>query len=219
LSADFQINALQLVDYESWEELALNRNAELVTQRYAVTSSKEEINKSRSGHMPRLDLVASLSRNNSASFITANRDADIASIGIEINVPLYAGGRVNAVTRQSVANRARAEADLNAMTDDVLVELRRQYQLTLSSVKRIESLELAVESARLLVQATEKSIQGGIRINLDLLDAQQQLFSAQGELSQARYDYLLAYLRLKLAAGDLVLDDLQRIAAYFNPAR
>ena len=219
LSADFQINALQLVDYESWEELALNRNAELVTQRYAVTSSKEEINKSRSGHMPRLDLVASLSRNNSASFITANRDADIASIGIEINVPLYAGGRVNAVTRQSVANRARAEADLNAMTDDVLVELRRQYQLTLSSVKRIESLQLAVESARLLVQATEKSIQGGIRINLDLLDAQQQLFSAQGELSQARYDYLLAYLRLKLAAGDLVLDDLQRIAAYFNPAR
>jgi outer membrane protein, type I secretion system len=219
LSADFQINALQLVDYESWEELALNRNAELVTQRYAVTSSKEEINKSRSGHMPRLDLVASLSRNNSASFITANRDADIASIGIEINVPLYAGGRVNAVTRQSVANRARAEADLNAMTDDVLVELRRQYQLTLSSVKRIESLELAVESARLLVQATEKSIQGGIRINLDLLDAQQQLFSAQGELSQARYNYLLAYLRLKLAAGDLVLDDLQRIAAYFNPTR
>jgi outer membrane protein, type I secretion system len=219
LSADFQINALQLVDYESWEELALNRNAELVTQRYAVTSSKEEINKSRSGHMPRLDLVASLSRNNSASFITANRNADIASIGIEINVPLYAGGRVNAVTRQSVANRARAEADLNAMTDDVLVELRRQYQLTLSSVKRIESLELAVESARLLVQATEKSIQGGIRINLDLLDAQQQLFSAQGELSQARYNYLLAYLRLKLAAGDLVLDDLQRIAAYFNPTR
>jgi outer membrane protein, type I secretion system len=219
LSADFQINALQLVDYESWEELALNRNAELVTQRYAVTSSKEEINKSRSGHMPRLDLVASLSRNNAASFITANRDADIASIGIEINVPLYAGGRVNAVTRQSVANRARAEADLNAMTDDVLVELRRQYQLTLSSVKRIESLELAVESARLLVQATEKSIQGGIRINLDLLDAQQQLFSAQGELSQARYDYLLAYLRLKLTAGDLVLDDLQRIAAYFNPTR
>lgn len=217
LSADFQINALQLVDYESWEELALNRNAELVTQRYAVTSSKEEINRSRSGHMPRLDLVASLSKNDAASFVTANRNANVASIGIEVNVPLYAGGRVNAVTRQSVANRARAEADLNTMTDSVLVELRSQYQLTLSSVKRIESLELAVESARLLVQATEKSIQGGIRINLDLLDAQQQLFSAQGELSQARYNYLLAYLRLKLAAGDLVLDDLQRIATYFNP--
>lgn len=216
LSADFQVDYIQMIDYESWEELALNRNAELVTQRYAVASSKEEINRSRSGHMPRLDLVASLSRNNSASFITANRNADIASIGIEVNVPIYAGGRVNAVTRQSVANHARAEEDLNTMIDNVLVELRRQYQLTLSSVRRIESLELAVESAKLLVQATEKSIKGGIRINLDLLDAQQQLFSAKWELSEARYNYLLAHLRLKLAAGDLVLDDLQRIAAYFN---
>ena len=216
LSADFSINDLKMVDYESWQELALNRNAELVTQRHTITSSKEEIKKSRSGHMPRLDLVASLSRNNSASFITANRDADIASIGIEVNVPLYAGGRVNAVTRQSVANHARAEEELNTMIDSVLVELRQQYQLTLSSVKRIESLELAVESANLLVQATEKSIKGGIRINLDLLDAQQQLFTTKGELSQARYNYLLAYLRLKLAAGDLVLNDLQKVATYFN---
>lgn len=215
LSTNFEVNAIQLVDYESWEELALNRNAELVTQRYAVISSKEEINRSRAGHMPRLDLVASLSRNKSGSFVTANQNVDLASIGIEVNVPLYAGGRVNAVTRQSVANHARAEADLETMIDSVIVELRRQYQLTLSSVKRIESLELAVESASLLVQATKKSIKGGIRINLDLLDAQQQLFSAKRELSEARYNYLLAYLRLKLAAGDLVLDDLQRIAAYF----
>ncbi|MBA2483785.1 MAG: TolC family outer membrane protein [Nitrosomonas sp.] len=216
LSTDFSVNDLQMVDFESWQELALNRNAELVTQRYTITSSKEEIKKRRSGHMPRLDLVASLSRNNSASFITADRDADIASIGIEVNVPIYAGGRVNAVTSQSVANHARAEAELDAMTDSVLVELRKQYQLILSSVKRIESLELAVESAHLLVEATEKSIQGGLRINLDLLDAQEQLFSAQGELSQARYNYLLAFLRLKLAAGDLVLQDLQKIATYFD---
>lgn len=216
LSADFSINDLQLVDYESWQELALNRNAELVTQRYTVTSSKEEIKKSRSGHMPRLDLVASLSRNKSASFVTADQNVHLAGIGIEVNFPLYAGGRINAVTSQSVANHARAEAELDAMTDSVLVELRKQYQLILSSARRIESLELAVESAQLLVKATEKSIQGGLRINLDLLDAQEQLFSSQGELSQARYNYLLAYLRLKLAAGDLVLNDLQRIATYFN---
>lgn len=216
LSADFSINDLQMVDFESWQELALNRNAELVTQRYTVTSSKEEINKNRSGHMPRLDLVASVSRNKSASFVTANQDVNLAAIGIEVNFPLYAGGRVNAVTNQSVANHARAEAELDAMTDSVLVELRKQYQLILSSAKRIESLELAVESAHLLVEATEKSIQGGLRINLDLLDAQEQLFSAQGELSQARYNYLLAFLRLKLAAGDLVLHDLQKIATYFD---
>jgi len=123
---------------------------------------------------------------------------------------------VNAQTAQAKANHARAEADLDAMTDKVLVELKKQHNLLKSGVKKIESLELAVKSAELLVAATEKSIRGGIRINLNLLDAQQQLYTAQRDLSQARYDYLLAYLRLQLAAGTLVLDDLRNIASYFR---
>lgn len=216
LSNDFQLNAFQTLPYDSWQILALDHNAELLSQRHTVVSGKEEIKKSHSGHAPRVDLVASLSRNKSASFITAGRDVNLATIGVEVNIPLYAGGRVNAVTSQARANLARTEADLDAMTDNILVELRKQYKLVSSSVRRIESLEFAVESAELLVHATQKSIQGGIRINLDLLDAQQQLFSTQGELTQARYNYLLAYLRLKQAAGTLALEDLQRIAAYFR---
>ena len=200
LSSDFQIKALQILPYDSWQTLALDHNAELLTQRHTVVSGKEEIRKSHSGHAPRVDLVASLSRNKAASFITADRDVRLATIGVEVNIPLYAGGRVNAITRQARANLARTEADLDAMTDNILVELRKQYKLVSSSVRRIESLEFAVESAELLVHATQKSIQGGIRINLDLLDAQQQLYSTQGELTQARYNYLLAYLRLKQAA-------------------
>ena len=216
LSDDFQIQSLHILPYDSWQVLALDHNAELLTQRYSVVSGKEEIKKSHSGHAPRVDLVASLSRNKSASFVTAGRNVELATIGVEVNIPLYAGGRVNAITSQARANLARTEADLDAMTDNVLVELRKQYKLVSSSVRRIESLEFAVESAELLVHATQKSILGGIRINLDLLDAQQQLFSIQGELSQARYNYLLAYLRLKQAAGTLGLEDLQRIAAYFR---
>ncbi len=215
LSKATKIRVLPISDYDSLQELALNRNAELVMQRHTVISSKEEINMRRAGHAPRVELVASLSRNKSASFVTANRDVNLASIGVEVNIPIYAGGRVNAVTSQAVANHARAESDLNAITNGVLLELRRQYNLLLSSIKRIESLELAVASADLLVKATEKSILGGVRINLDLLDAQQQLFLAQGELSLARYNYLLAYLRLKLASGTLILEDLQNIADNF----
>ncbi|MDP1951915.1 MAG: TolC family outer membrane protein [Nitrosomonas sp.] len=218
LSDEYQVHhAIQLPAYDIWQELALERNAELVTQRYTVISGKEEIKKRHSGHAPRVDLVASLSRNKAGSFITANQDVNLASVGVEVNIPIYAGGRVNATTSQARSNLARTEADLDAMIDKVLVELRKQYQLVASSVRRIESLELAVESAQLLVQATQKSILGGVRINLDLLDAQQQLFSVQGHLAQARYNYLLAYLRLKMTAGTLDLDDLQMISAYFIP--
>ena len=215
LSNNFQIQALHILPYDSWQTLALDQNAELLTQRHTVVTGKEEIRKSHSGHAPRVDLVASVSRNKAASFITPDRDVRLATIGVEVNIPLYAGGRVNATTSQARANLARTEADLDAMIDKILVELRKQYKLVSSSARRIESLEFAVESAELLVHATRKSIQGGIRINLDLLDAQQQLFSVQGDLAQARYNYLLAYLRLKQAAGTLALEDLQNIATYF----
>lgn len=217
LSDMFSSNAIRLQDYDNWHALALERNAELVTQRHAVVSGKEEIRKSHAGHAPRLDLVASLTRNKAGSFITQDRDVSLATVGIEVNFPLYAGGRVNAITAQAKANHARAEADLDAITDKVLVELRKQYNLLLSGVKRIESLQLAVKSAELLVDATQKSIRGGIRINLNLLDAQQQLHTARRDLAQARYNYLLAYLRLQLAAGTLVLDDLRNVTSYFHP--
>ncbi len=217
LSNQFSSRAIQLQDYDSWYELALERNAELVTQRHAVASGKEEIRKSHAGHAPRVDLVASLTRNKAGSFVTADRDVSLATVGVEVNFPLYAGGRVNAITAQAKANHARAEADLNAITDKVLVELRKQYNLLVSGVNKIQSLEMAVKSAELLVDATKKSIRGGIRINLNLLDAQQQLHTARRDLARARYDYLLAYLRLQLAAGTLVLDDLRNVASYFKP--
>lgn len=217
LSDVFHPETVFLPDFDEWHAIAIDRNAELVTQRHVVQSGKEEIRRSYAGHTPRVDFVASLSRNKSASFITFDRDVELATVGVEVTLPLYAGGRVNAQTVQAKANHARAEAELEAMRDGVLVELRRQYQLVLSSVRRIESLELAVKSAKLLVHATEQSIRGGIRINLDLLDAQQQLFNSQLNLAEAKYNFLLAYLRLNLAAGTLVLDDLRKIASYFKP--
>jgi protease secretion system outer membrane protein len=74
----------------------------------------------------------------------------------------------------------------------------------------------SVESASLLIEATKQSIKGGVRINLDLLNAQQQLYASRRDLAQARYNYLLAYLRLRNAAGTLGAQDLIDIAGYFT---
>ncbi|MBY0475752.1 MAG: TolC family outer membrane protein [Nitrosomonas sp.] len=220
LNDTFSSQTIQLPDgYDTWQALALEQNAELVTQRHNVVSGKEEIKKNHAGHLPRVDLVASLQKNKRGSFVTQGLDAEFGTIGIEVNMPIYSGGRVNALTAQAVANHARAEAELDAATLQVLVELRKQYNLLMSSVKRIESLEMAVKSAELLVEATQKSIRGGIRINLNLLDAQQQLHTARRDLAQARYNYLLAYLRLQQAAGTLALDDLRKVASYFTSKR
>ncbi|WP_295626937.1 TolC family outer membrane protein [uncultured Nitrosomonas sp.] len=220
LNDTFSSQTIQLPDgYDTWQALALEQNAELVTQRHNVVSGKEEIKKNHAGHLPRVDLVASLQKNKRGSFVTQGLDAEFGTIGIEVNMPIYSGGRVNALTAQAVANHARAEAELDAATLQVLVELRKQYNLLMSSVRRIESLEMAVKSAELLVEATQKSIRGGIRINLNLLDAQQQLHTARRDLAQARYNYLLAYLRLQQTAGTLALDDLRKVASYFTSQR
>lgn len=215
LSTDFAVLPLQPAAFDDWKALALSNNADIAAQGYAVEASRQDINRNRAGHTPRLDFVASLSKNKGETLNTYNQDSTVRSVGIQLNIPLYSGGYVNAATSQSVANYEKAKSDLEAKTKQVLVELRKQYSLVLSGASRIDALTKSVESASLLVKATEQSIKGGVRINLDLLNAQQQLFAARRDLAQAKYNYLLSYLRLRNAAGTLNTDDLHKVAGYF----
>lgn len=218
LAESFRIAPLQPGSFEEWKKLALEYNAEISAQRYAIESAKEEINKNRAGHMPRLDMVASINKSSSESLATFNQESNVRSVGLQLNVPLYSGGYVSAVTRQAVANHERAKAELDAKTDKVLLELRKQYAVASSSVAKVDALVKAVDSAQLLVRATQQSVKGGIRINLDVLNAQQQMYMARRDLAQAKYSYLLSYLYLKNAAGTLAIEDLNSIASYFNAA-
>ena len=97
-----------------------------------------------------------------------------------------------------------------------MVELRKAHSIVLSSVAKVDALVKAVDSGRLLLTATEQSIQGGVRINLDLLNAQQQLAQTERDLAQARYAYLLGILRLRAAAGLLTDEDVFKVAKYFE---
>jgi protease secretion system outer membrane protein len=105
---------------------------------------------------------------------------------------------------------------MQAEIDKQTIELRKDYDQLASAVPRIEALMKAVDSGKLLVTATEQSIRGGVRINLDLLDAQRQLSNTQRDLAQARYTYVLTYLKLRAAAGQLSAADVREMAAYFR---
>ena len=215
LSESFKIRSLEPASLEEWKTLALSHNAEIDALRFAVDIQRQEINKSRAGHAPRMDFISTLSRGDSESINTLYQASVVRSVGVQVNIPLYSGGSVSAATRQSVANAEKARADLEAKTNQVMVEVRKQYSLALSSVGKIDALLKSVNSSQLLVEATRQSIKGGVRINLDLLNAQQQLFAARRDLAQGRYGYLLSYLRLRNAAGVLNGSDLQTVAGYF----
>ncbi len=219
LSDNFRVQPMQPESFDEWRAIALENNAEIAAQRYAVEASRQDINRNRAGHAPRIDLVAGLSKNKGETLNTANQESTVRSIGVQVNIPLYSGGYVNAATTQAAFNHEKTKADLDATTKKILVELRKEYSQVLSSAPRIDALVKSVESASLLIKATEQSIKGGVRINLDLLNAQQQLFTAKRDLAQARYTYLLSYLRLRNAAGTLSADDLRVVAGYFVTGR
>lgn len=217
LRDDFKVKLLQPGTFEEWKTIALDRNPDLAAQRYYVEASRQEVTKQRAGHTPRIDFIASYSKGMSETLTTLNQDSTNRTVGVQLSMPLYAGGGVSASTSQAVAGLEKAKSDLEAKTKQLMVELRKQYDAVTSGAARIEASEKSVKSAELLVTATEQSVKGGVRINLDVLNAQQQLFTARRDLAQARYTYVLAYLRLHTAAGTLNDEVLNDVAKYFVP--
>ena len=216
LAPVFPIAPMPAGGFEAWKTLALNNNPEVIARTYNVEVARQEVNKQRSGHFPRVDFVASYAKADAETLNTYQQESTSRAIGVQVTIPIYSGGAVSASTRQASANQIRAKAELEAQTDRILVDLRKQYSAAISSVSRIQALEKAVESGRLLMKATEQSIKGGVRINLDLLNAQQQLYVSERDLAQARYNYLLSLLRLRAAAGTLSQDDVTTTARYFR---
>nr|WP_232533210.1 MULTISPECIES: TolC family outer membrane protein [Ramlibacter] len=217
LVENFQPRPGSTRSFEEWRAIALDTNPELHVQRRALDVAREEINRNKAGHLPRLDLVANVGKNDSETINTFNQQTNIRSLGVQLQIPIYSGGATSAAVAQAVAQQEKLAADLDGKTSQVLVELRKQHNLTMSSVVRLEAARTALQSALLTVEATRRSIAGGQRTNTDALNAQQQLFDARRDLSQARYNYLLSLLRLRYSAGTLQSADLEDIASYFQP--
>jgi len=215
LPKTMSVFALQPVTIQEWEALARENNPFVRARRFLVASSEQDVKKNQAGHLPRIELVASHSRSISDSVLMYNQQSVVNSVGIQLNLPIFSGGATSAGVRQGADLLSKSRADLDESISNVLIEIRRQYNLLVSSQARIEALFNAESSAQEALIAMRKSIIGGLRINVDLLNAQQQLYSTQRDLAQARYGYLLAYMRLHDAAGLLTEDSLQKIDREF----
>ena len=202
---------------EAWEKLALDRNPDIVARRQLVEIAAQEIKKNQAGHLPRLDLVATYSRNLSESIALINSETNLTTVGVQLNVPIYSGGAVSASIQQSTGLMLKSQSELDDTTNTALVETRKQFNLVVSSRARIEALEQAEGSAQETLEATRKSIQSGVRINLDLLNALQQFYTTQRDLAQARYGYLLSYVRLHDSAGTLDEAVVGQLSTLFRP--
>ena len=186
---------------EDWVERAEQANPELQSLRAQLDAAGMEVEKAQAGHKPTLDAVAQWSRSSSDSVTSVNSRYDNKTIGLQLNVPLYSGGYVSSTVRQAVAAHERAREILEATRLDLGVRVHREFRAMTEGVLRIQALQQAVRSGEQALLSNQKSFEAGIRTTLDVLNAVQQKTVAQRDLAQARYVYLVSYLRLQALAG------------------
>src|SRR5580765_3730004 len=184
-------------------------------QEAAVEVAVREIERVRAGHLPTLILVGNAGVSNSGLSTTASSNSASDSlnrtIGLQLAIPLYSGGNVSSLVRQAVANREKAQQDLESVRRTAALNARQSFLLVTNGMAQVRALEAALVSSRSALDSNKLGYEVGVRINIDVLNAQQQVFSTLRDLSRARYDTILNGLRLKSASGTLGEADVEEV--------
>jgi outer membrane protein len=221
LSAPGDDLPLRTPDPESekgWVDMALGQNLALVSSRLDEQLARDEISFRRNGYYPTIDLVASTGEiDNEADRVVggissiADSDGSRDSIGIQFNIPIFKGGSNKSRVQEAVYLHRASRSQLQRVTRETERQTRDAYLGVLSEKSRVEALDQAVQSSTTALEATQAGFDVGTRTIVDVLDSQFALYRAITLFYQARYDYLMNYLRLKQAAGDLAITDLEAI--------
>lgn len=207
-----EISVPQPADSAEWVDAAEQGGFGVQTQQLLREIATHEIDRARAGHLPTLDLVANHGGGERQSNSTAPRTT-ATSVGVQLNVPLFTGGATSSQVRESVALRDKAEAELDEARRDAALAARQAYLGVSSGLAQIKALEAAEVSSASALEANRLGYEVGVRINIDVLNAQTQLADTRRQLARARYDAVLAQLRLKAAAGVLDEEDLRLVNA------
>jgi TolC family type I secretion outer membrane protein len=186
---------------QDWIARAETGNPQLQSLRAQVETSRQEVKKAGSGHYPTLDAVAQWSRSESENILNVASRYTNASVGLQLNIPIFSGGYVNSSVRQALAGQEHAEQALEAGRRDLGVRVYKEFRGVTENIPKVRALELALRSADQLVLSSRKSFQAGSRTVMDVLNAEQQRMVVLRDLAQARYMYLIARIRLLALVG------------------
>ncbi|MDD2894132.1 MAG: TolC family outer membrane protein [Halothiobacillaceae bacterium] len=199
-------------DQGYWVELARENNQAVRAAWLGLRAAEAVVSKSRAEHIPTLDLVASYGENYSSGSTTMPTDfaskGQVRQIGIQFNVPLFAGGAPSSHVAEAMANKYRAGAELELAKRQAATDARLAHAGVMNGLSQIMALRSSVASAQAMVDASHAGYKRGIYNNFKLLDAEQQLYTAKRDLIKARYETLFQALKLKAASGALSEGDL-----------
>jgi outer membrane protein len=204
-----------------WLESAVHSHPQTLAQEAQLAAAQLEATKASREYWPTLDLTASVGAN--ASTGTLASPADMAtstrsqSVGVQLTVPLYGGGATQARMREALALQDKAAAELTATQRAVRAQAQQAYWGLSSGVAQTQALQAAVEAGRAAVQSNTVGYRIGTRISPDVLNAVQQLYTSERDLSKARTDSVMQALKLKAARGALQTDDLAAVQSLLEP--
>lgn len=199
-----------------WVALGRAHNPTIATRQREIDALQHEIRRARAGHFPRVDLVASAIKAENESISTLNQETSQYSVGVQVNIPIYAGGGVDASVRRAAAELARAQARLEDDLQALQLDIERQFRTLESGRARLRALDDAVASSALALQGARRGQAAGVFSTADVLDALRRHHAARRDAAQARHELLIARIRLQALAGvqeEEIVADVGRLLA------
>jgi outer membrane protein len=205
------LTAPQPAAIDQWTNAAEAQNYGVQASQLSLESAKREISRNRAGHLPTLDFTATSTHQNVTGRSNQSGSAVNNAIGIQYSVPLFSGFSVTSKVREAIALEDKARNDLETNRRNAALLARQSFLGVNSGLAQVKALEAAEVSSQSALESNKLGYQVGVRINIDVLNAQRQLYQTRTDLSKARYNTIMNGLKLKAAAGSLREDDLKPI--------
>jgi outer membrane protein len=221
LAQPVRLPTLAPADLASWLALAADHSPLVRQAQIALDVAQLETDKAQAGHKPTVDLQASYGTQRNPDGTAAmpyRNNATVGTVGVVMNIPLFAGFAVQNRVKETLSLEEKARADLEDTRRQVAQAVRAAYFGVQSATGQVQALEAAVASSQSALEANRLGYEVGVRINIDVLNAQSQLYQSQKDLAQARYNLLLGHLQLRQAAGNLDMQDVYAINQLLSPA-
>jgi outer membrane protein len=211
LSDRVTLSLPQPSNMDDWVKQAEQDNLLVHAKQSALELVRRDVERLRAGHYPTLDLTASY--NNNVNLNQTQVDSKSTRLGLEMGWLLYQGGAISSRVRESIAIQEKTRFELDNARRQARLDARQSFLGVLSGDAQVKALEQALVSSEAQLKSTKLGLEVGVRTRVDVLNAQQQLFTTKRDLAAARYQTLVAGLQLKAAAGSLKEDDLKAVDA------
>ncbi|MEN9843894.1 MAG: hypothetical protein RLZZ612_1723 [Pseudomonadota bacterium] len=201
---------------QEWMSQVEAHSPDVKTMQARIEAARAGVKIAETGHKPTLDAVAMVTRSASENVTSPKSSYVNRQIGVQFNLPLYAGGAVQSSVRQALAELQRQEDTLDAIRRDLQVKVQKEWRGITEGQRRAQALSKVVDSSDQVVVSVRRSFEGGVRTILDVLNAEQQAHQARRDLAEARYGLVMSHLRLLSLAGQLDEPQMAHISGWFS---